>query len=208
MPVLADDDERIFARCAWRILPFLSLLFLLNYLDRVNVGFAALTMNRDLGFSSSVFGFGAGLLFFSFFLFAIPSAVAAERFGARWWLFGTLFAWGLLSAATAFVRGAAGFYAIRFMLGATEAGFLPGVVYYLTLWFPPSRRARYMAMFLIAGPLSFILGGPLSGAILTFGEFAGLRGWQWLFLLEGLPTLLLAFAAPLLLPNSVLQAQW
>lgn len=208
MPVLADDDERIFARCAWRILPFLSLLFLLNYLDRVNVGFAALTINRDLGFSSSVFGFGAGLLFFSFFLFAIPSAVAAERFGARWWLFGTLFAWGLLSAATAFVRGAAGFYAIRFMLGATEAGFLPGVVYYLTLWFPPSRRARYMAMFLIAGPLSFILGGPLSGAILTFGEFAGLRGWQWLFLLEGLPTLLLAFAAPLLLPNSLLQAQW
>jgi ACS family tartrate transporter-like MFS transporter len=94
------------------------------------------------------------------------------------------------------------------MLGATEAGFLPGVVYYLTLWFPPSRRARYMAMFLIAGPLSFILGGPLSGAILTFGEFAGLRGWQWLFLLEGLPTLLLAFAAPLLLPNSLLQAQW
>ena len=166
-------SERIFARCAGRILPFLSLLFLLNYLDRVNVGFAALTMNRDLGFSPSVFGFGAGLLFFSFFLFAIPSAVAAERFGARWWLFGTLFAWGLLSAGTAFVRGAAEFYTIRFLLGATEAGFLPGVVYYLTLWFPPSRRARYMAIFLIAGPLSFIVGGPLSGVILTVGQFAG-----------------------------------
>jgi len=208
MPALADEDERIFSRCAWRILPFLSLLFLLNYLDRVNVGFAALTMNHDLGFSPSVFGFGAGLLFFSFFLFAIPSAVAAERFGARWWLFGTLSAWGLLSAGTGFVRGTAGFYAIRFLLGATEAGFLPGVVYYLTLWFPPSRRAHYMAVFLIAGPLSFILGGPLSGTILTFSEFAGLRGWQWLFLLEGLPTLLLAFAVPVLLPNSPMQAKW
>lgn len=205
---MADEDERIFARCAWRIIPFLSLLFLLNYLDRVNVGFAALTMNRDLGFSPSVFGFGAGLLFFSFFLFAIPSAVAAERFGARWWLFGTLFAWGLLSAGTGFVRGTAEFYAIRFLLGVTEAGFLPGVVYYLTLWFPPSRRAHYMAIFLIAGPLSFILGGPLSGAILTLHEFAGLRGWQWLFFLEGVPTLLLAFAAPLVLPNSPLQAKW
>ena len=208
MPVLADEEERIFARCAWRTIPFLSLLFLLNYLDRVNVGFAALTMNRDLGFSPSVFGFGAGLLFFSFFLFAIPSAVAAERFGARWWLFGTLFSWGLLSAGTGFVRGTTGFYAIRFLLGITEAGFLPGVVYYLTLWFPPSRRAHYMAIFLIAGPLSFILGGPLSGAILTLHEFAGLRGWQWLFLLEGVPTLLLAFAAPLVLPNSPLQAKW
>jgi ACS family tartrate transporter-like MFS transporter len=186
----------------------LALLFLLNYLDRVNVGFAALTMNRELGFSPSVFGFGAGLLFFSFFLFAIPSAVAAERFGARWWLFATLFAWGLLSAGTAFVSGAAEFYTIRFLLGATEAGFLPGVVYYLTLWFPPSRRARYMAVFLIAGPLSFIVGGPLSGVILSTAQFAGLRGWQWLFLLEGLPTLLLAFLAPLLLPNSPSQANW
>ena len=201
-------EERIFARCAWRLIPFLSLLFLLNYLDRVNVGFAALTMNRDLGFTPSVFGFGAGLLFFSFFLFAIPSAVLAEHFGARWWLCGTLFVWGLLSAATAFVRGPAEFYSARFMLGASEAGFLPGIVYYLTLWFPPSQRAGFMAMFLIAGPLSFILGGPLSGVILTLGPFAGVKGWQWLFLIEGLPTVVLAMAVPMMLPNSPAQAKW
>jgi MFS transporter, ACS family, tartrate transporter len=207
MPAL-DRDERIFARCAWRLIPFLSLLFLLNYLDRVNVGFAALTMNRELGFSPSVFGFGAGLLFFAFFLFAIPSAVMAERFGARWWLFGTLFVWGVLSAATGFVRGPAEFYAVRFILGASEAGFLPGIVYYLTLWFPPSRRARFMAMFLVAGPLSFILGGPVSGAILTLGAFAGLKGWQWLFLIEGLPTVVLALLVPVLLPNSPAKAKW
>jgi MFS transporter, ACS family, tartrate transporter len=202
------DEGRIFARCAWRLIPFLSLLFLLNYLDRVNVGFAALTMNRELGFSPSVFGFGAGLLFFSFFLFAIPSAVMAERFGARWWLCGTLLVWGVLSAATAFVRGPAGFYTVRFLLGASEAGFLPGIVYYLTLWFPPSQRARFMALFLVAGPLSFILGGPLSGAILTLRQFAGLHGWQWLFLIEGLPTVALALAVPALLPNSPMHARW
>ncbi len=202
------DAERIFIRCAWRLLPFLSLLFLLNYIDRVNVGFAALTMNRDLALSPSVFGFGAGLLFFAFFIFAIPSGVAAERLGARWWLFVTLFAWGLLSSAPAFVRDSTGFYAVRFLLGAAEAGFLPGAVYYLTLWFPPSRRAHYMAMFLVAGPLAFILGGPLSGAILSIRYFAGLTGWQWLFVLEGLPTSLLALAIPFVLPNSPLEARW
>ena len=177
-------------------------------MDRVNVGFAALTMNRELGLSPSVFGFGAGLLFFAFFVFAIPSAVAAERVGARWWLFATLFAWGLLSSATAFVHDTAGFYAVRFLLGAAEAGFLPGVVYYLTLWFPPSRRAHYMAMFLVAGPLAFILGGPLSGAILSVHQFGGLTGWQWLFVIEGLPTSLLALAIPIMLPNSPSQAGW
>lgn len=206
MPAL--PDEGILSRCAWRLIPFLSLLFLLNYLDRVNVGFAALTMNRALGFSPAVFGFGAGLLFFSFFLFAIPSAVISQRFGARWWLFGTLSVWGLLSAGTAFVRGPGEFYTLRFLLGAAEAGFLPGIIYYLTLWFPPSHRARFMAMFLVAGPLAFILGGPISGAILSAGSYAGLQGWQWLFVLEGLPTFFLALVIPVLLPNSPIAAKW
>ena len=165
-------------------------------------------MNRELGFSPSVFGFGAGLLFFAFFLFAIPSAVAAERFGARWWLFATLAVWGLLSAGTAFVRNQTEFYAVRFVLGAAEAGFLPGIVYYLTLWFPPSYRARFMAMFVAAGPLAFIVGGPVSGAILTIRTFGGLSGWQWLFIIEGLPTLLLALMVPLILPNSPVTARW
>jgi MFS transporter, ACS family, tartrate transporter len=207
MPVLADE-QRIFARCAWRLIPFLSLLFLLNYLDRLNVGFAALTMNRALGFSPSVFGFGAGLLFFSFFLFAIPSAVISQHFGARWWLFCTLSVWGLLSAGTAFVRGPGEFYALRFLLGAAEAGFLPGIIFFLTLWFPPSHRAKFMAMFLVAGPLAFILGGPVSGAILSADSYAGLQGWQWLFLLEGLPTFFLALIIPALLPNSPNAAIW
>lgn len=207
MPVL-PGEESVFAKCAWRLIPFLSLLFLLNYLDRVNVGFAALTMNRALGFSPSVFGFGAGLLFFSFFLFAIPSAVISQRFGARWWLFSTLSVWGLLSAGTALVRSPGEFYALRFLLGAAEAGFLPGIIYYLTLWFPPSQRAKFMAMFLVAGPLAFILGGPVSGAILSVGSYAGLQGWQWLFLLEGLPTFFLALIIPAVLPNSPDAAKW
>lgn len=202
------DEDLIFAKCAWRLIPFLSLLFLLNYLDRVNVGFAALTMNRALGFTPSVFGFGAGLLFFSFFLFAIPSAVISQRFGARWWLFGTLSVWGLLSAGTAFVRGPGEFYALRFLLGAAEAGFLPGIIYYLTLWFPPSHRAKFMAMFLVAGPLAFIIGGPVSGVILSVGSYAGLQGWQWLFLLEGLPTFFLALIIPAVLPNAPGAAKW
>ncbi|HEX5280120.1 MAG TPA: MFS transporter [Micropepsaceae bacterium] len=202
------DDPRIFGKCAWRLIPFLSLLFLLNYLDRVNVGFAALTMNRALGFSPSVFGFGAGLLFFSFFLFAIPSAVISQRFGARWWLFGTLSVWGLLSSGTGFVSTPGEFYALRFLLGAAEAGFLPGIIYYLTLWFPPSHRAKFMAIFLVAGPLAFIFGGPVSGAILSAGVHAGLQGWQWLFLIEGLPVFFLALIIPAVLPNSPNTAEW
>ena len=204
----AREAERIFVKCAARLIPFLVLLFLMNYVDRVNVGFAALTMNRDLELSPSVFGFGAGLLFFSFFLFAIPSSVLVERWGARRWLFSILAVWGLLSASTAFVQGAASFYVVRFLLGVAEAGFLPGIVFYFTYWFPPSYRARFTASFLVAGPLSFILGGPLSSVILQMEGLWGLHGWQWLFLIEGLPTSLVAFAVLKFLPDGPAHASW
>jgi ACS family tartrate transporter-like MFS transporter len=202
------SDDRVFAKCGWRLIPFMSLLFLVNYLDRVNVGFAALTMNRDLGLSPSVFGLGAGLLFFAFFLFAVPSSVALERGGAKRWLFHILAIWGALSAATALVQGPASFYVLRFLLGAAEAGFLPGITFYLTYWFPPSYRARFTAWFLIAGPLSFILGGPLSSVILQMDGLAGLHGWQWLFVLEGSPALLLGFVVLTFLPNGPADAAW
>jgi ACS family tartrate transporter-like MFS transporter len=186
----------------------LALLFLFNYLDRVNVGFAALTMTQDLGFSPSVFGLGGGLLFLSFFLFAIPSTILLERVGAKRWLFWILVIWGLLSASTAFVQTPTSFYAVRFLLGIAEAGFVPGVIFYLTYWFPPVYRARHFAGFVSAGPLAFIIGGPVSSLILTMDGIAGLYGWQWLFLLEGLPAVLLAFVALRILPDRPADAPW
>jgi ACS family tartrate transporter-like MFS transporter len=201
-------NEQPFARCAWRLVPFLALLFLFNYLDRVNVGFAALTMTRDLGFSPSVFGFGAGLLFLAFFLFAIPSTVLLERVGAKRWLFWILVIWGSLSASTAFVQTPMSFYVVRFLLGIAEAGFVPGVIFYLTYWFPPAYRARHFAGFVSAGPLAFIIGGPVSSLILSMDGLAGLYGWQWLFLLEGLPAVLLAFVALRILPDGPAEAAW
>jgi ACS family tartrate transporter-like MFS transporter len=201
-------SEQPFAKCAWRLVPFLALLFLFNYLDRVNVGFAALTMTRDLGFSPSVFGFGGGLLFLAFFLFAIPSTVLLERVGAKRWLFWILVIWGSLSASTAFVQTPVHFYVVRFLLGIAEAGFVPGILFYLTYWFPPAYRARHFAGFVSAGPLAFIIGGPVSSLILTMDGIAGLYGWQWLFLIEGLPTLLLAVIALRVLPDRPADASW
>jgi ACS family tartrate transporter-like MFS transporter len=201
-------SEQPFAKCAWRLVPFLALLFLFNYLDRVNVGFAALTMTRDLGFSPSVFGFGGGLLFLAFFLFAIPSTVLLERVGAKRWLFWILVIWGSLSASTAFIQTPTHFYVVRFLLGIAEAGFVPGIIFYLTYWFPPAYRARHFAGFVSAGPLSFIVGGPVSSLILTMDGIAGLHGWQWLFLIEGLPAVLLAFVALRVLPDRPADATW
>ena len=137
------SERLIFARCPWRLLPFIMVLYLVNYIDRVNVGFAALTMNADLGFSPSIYGFGAGVFFVGYMLFQVPANVILARVGARRWIFSILAVWGLLSAATAFVRNPAEFYAVRFLLGVAEAGFFPGMMYYLTLWFPQAYRARF-----------------------------------------------------------------
>jgi MFS transporter, ACS family, tartrate transporter len=195
------DEDRIFSKCAWRLIPFMALLFLVNFLDRVNVGFAALTMNRDLGFSPSVYGFGAGVLFIGYFLFQLPSNMILARIGARRWIFCIVLAWGALSMANAMVRDAASFYALRFLLGLAESGYYPGMIFYMTLWFPKAYRARFAANFLIGLPLAFVVGAPVSSLILEMDGVLSLHGWQWLFLLEGLPAFALAFAVPSMFPD-------
>jgi ACS family tartrate transporter-like MFS transporter len=201
-------DDKLFIKCAWRLIPFMTLLYVVNFLDRVNVGFAALTMNKDLGFSPATFGFGAGVFFVGYALFQVPANVVLERMGARRWIFSIMVVWGALSASNAFVQSAGGFYILRFALGAVEAGFVPGVFFYLTLWFPPAYRARFIASFMAAAPISAIVGGPLSGAILGMDGVLSLRGWQWLFLIEGLPACVLAFAVLKFLPDGPASAGW
>ena len=203
-----NGNDHVFLKCAWRLIPFMMLLYLLNFLDRVNVGFAALTMNRDLGFTPEIYGFGAGMLFFSYAFFQLPANLVFERLGARRWVFCMLVTWGLISAANAFLQNATSFYVLRFLLGAAEAGFFPGMIYYLTLWFPQAYRARFIAMFMTAQPFAFIIGGPLSTLILDMDGVAGLRGWQWLFLIEGLPAVLLSFAVLRWLPDGPATASW
>ena len=196
------DQEQVFVKCAWRLIPFMMLLYFTNYLDRVNVGFAALTMNQDLGFSPSVYGFAAGIFFVSYAMFQIPANVLLERIGARRTVFTIMAIWGAVSASTALVREPAVFYVLRFLLGVAEAGFFPGMILYLTFWFPREYRARFTAIFMLAIPLSAILGGPISGFILGMDGVAGLRGWQWLFLIEGAPACLLGiFAVRKYLPD-------
>jgi MFS transporter, ACS family, tartrate transporter len=201
-------EEKVFAKCERRLIPFLALLYLVSIVDRLNVGFAALTMNADLGFSPSVFGFGAGIFFLGYMLFQVPANLMLVRLGARRWVFSILIVWGAISAACAFVQGPMSFYVLRFLLGVAEAGLFPGVVLYLTYWFPQERRARAIAGFMAASPLAFIVVGPLSGALLTMDGVGGLKGWQWLFLIEGLPACLLAFALLKLVPDGPEHATW
>lgn len=200
--------EQVFIKCAWRLIPFMGLLYLVNYIDRTNAGFAALTMNKDLGFSSVVYGFGAGIFFIGYSLFQVPANLMLERVGARRWIFSIMAAWGLLAAANALVRTPTGFYVVRFFLGVAEAGFTPGMFLYLTYWFPRSYLARVTSQFLIALPLSFVIGGPLSSLILGMDGMMGLHGWQWLFLVEGVPAFLIAFAVLKFLPDGPQHASW
>jgi ACS family tartrate transporter-like MFS transporter len=179
-----------------------------SYIDRVNVGFAALTMNKDLGFSPAIYGFGAGIFFVGYSLFQVPANVILDRVGARRWVFYILATWGVISAACALVQGPASFYALRFLLGMAEAGCYPGMIFYLTLWFPQAYRGRFTAGFIAAIPLAFVIGAPLSGLILRMDGVAGFHGWQWLFLVEGLPAFLLAFAVRKFLPDGPANASW
>jgi MFS transporter, ACS family, tartrate transporter len=202
------EEDRVFAKCAWRLIPLMMLLYVVNYIDRVNVGFAALTMNKDLGFSPAIFGFGAGLFFLGYLLFQVPMSVTLERVGARRSIFAILIIWGAISAGTALVQGPHSFYALRFLLGVAEAGFFPVMLVYLTHWFPRSYRGRFTAVFMTAIPLSSIIGGPLSGFILGMGGIGGLAGWQWMFLIEGTPACLLGVTVLFFLPDGPGDAAW
>ena len=201
-------EEKIFAKAAWRLIPFMGLLYVVSFLDRVNVGFAALTMNADIGLNDRAYGLGAGIFFIGYFIFEVPSNAILERIGARVWMFRITLTWGLVSMSTALVHGPYAFYFVRFLLGAAEAGFFPGMVLYLTYWFPEATRARFIALFMVAIPLASVVGAPLSGLILTFDGFRGLHGWQWLFLIEGLPSCLLAFVTLAYLPDRPTKAGW
>ena len=197
----AVETHAAFMKAAWRLVPFVTIGYLVNYMDRNNVGFAALTMNRDTGLTATQFGFGAGVLFFGYSVFEIPSNIALYRFGARRWIARIMITWGIVSAATAFVRGPQSWYALRFLLGVAEAGFFPGITFYLATWFPAEYRARMLAWFLVAIPASTVVGGPISGLILEMNGILGLAGWQWLFIIEGLPATLMGIAALRVLPD-------
>ena len=192
----------------FRLMPLLMSCYLLAYLDRINIGFAALTMNRDLHLDPYHYGLGAGLFFWGYFFFEVPSNLLLNRFGARRWIARIMVTWGVLSMGTAFIGGWAGFLTLRFLLGIAEAGLFPGVILYLTFWFPAAYRARIIAAFMVAIPASLAVGSPISSAILAMNGIAGFRGWQWLFLIEGAPTLLLAILVPLVLADRPRDAKW
>jgi len=203
------DDARadaILARAARRLIPVMALMYVASFLDRVNIGFAALTMNQDLGFSPQVFGIGAGIFFFGYFFFEIPSNLMLEKVGARVWMCRIMVSWGLVSMATAFVQGPTSFYILRFLLGLAEAGLYPGMILYMTYWFPQATRARFIALFLAAVPAASVIGAPISGWLLGFNGL--LHGWQWMLLLEGLPSLALGIAVLWLLPDRPGNAKW
>ncbi len=192
----------------WRLVPFLLLLYIVAYLDRINVGFAALQMNQQLKFTDAVYGLGAGMFFAGYFFFQIPSNLILERIGARVWISILMIAWGIISASTAFVTSAHGFYILRFALGVAEAGFFPGIILYMKRWFPLIVRARTVAWFMTAGPISGLIGGPLSGAILQMRTLDAFKGWQRLFIMEGAPAILLGFAAYAYLTERPQDAEW
>ncbi|CAL77625.1 putative transport protein (MFS superfamily); putative tartrate transporter [Bradyrhizobium sp. ORS 278] len=195
-------------RVSWRIMPFMMICYLFAILDRGNVGMASLQMVHDLGMSKAVFGFGASLFFFSYFLMEVPSNLALQRFGARRWIARIMITWGIISAGMAFVQGQNSFYVMRFLLGAAEAGFFPGVLLYLTYWLPANYRGRLIALFGISIPAASFIGSPLGGLLLDLDGLLGLRGWQWLFIVEGVPTVLLGLVCLAILTDRPEEARW
>ncbi len=191
-----------------RLLPYLFLLYVVAYLDRVNVSFAAPGLSQSLGFTSSVFGLGAGMFFAGYVLCEVPSNLILRRVGARLWIARIMVTWGIAACGMALVHAAWSFHLLRFLLGVAEAGFLPGIIYYLTLWYPPQRRARAVALFMAATPVAGIVGAPLSGLLLGLGGTWNLEGWQWMFVLEGVPAVLLGFSVLRLLPDGPEDAPW
>jgi D-galactonate transporter len=205
----SDHLDALYRRVSWRLMPFLFLCYVAAYLDRVNVGFAKLQMLADLRFSDTVYGLGAGIFFIGYFLFEVPSNLLMTRTGARIWIARIMISWGLISSALMFANSVATFYLLRFLLGAAEAGFFPGIILYLTYWYPAHRRARMVALFMSGVAVAGVVGGPLSGWIMTaFAGRYGLSGWQWLFLLEGLPSVLIGIWTLFYLDDGIRSASW
>ena len=202
------EQERVISKVLWRVVPFLLVCYIVAYLDRVNVGVAGLTMTHDLGLSPSQFGWSAGLFFFGYFLAEVPSNLALQAVGARKWIARILITWGLISAGTAFAIGPVSFGVMRFLLGLGEAGFTPGVFLYFTYWFPARARGRATAAFLLGIPIANIIGAPISSSLLALDGFAGLHGWQWLLVLEGLPATILGFVCLFTLTDKPEYAKW
>ena len=201
-------QEAVLKKIAWRIVPLLTLAYVVNYLDRTNIGFAALTMNKELAFTATEFGIGAGVLFIGYTVFEVPSNLALYRFGARRWIARIMITWGIVSALTALVVGVKSYYLARFALGVAEAGFFPGVAYYFAAWFPTQYRTRMLAWFLVAIPLSSVVGGPISGLLLELDGMLGLKGWQWLFIIEGIPAVILGVVVLRVLADRPANATW
>ena len=208
---MLDADRReaaILRRVSLRLVPFLLVAYLVAVIDRTNVGFASIQMNHDIGMTGAAFGFAGGIFFLSYFIFEIPSNLALQRFGASRWLARVMISWGIVAGATAFVTGPTGFLVMRVILGAAEAGFFPGVILYMTYWFPSKYRARMMGWFILSVPASGIVGSPISGALLEADGFLGLHGWQWMFLMEAVPAVLLGVVAIWWLTDRPEQARW
>jgi len=212
-----DIETRTIARVTRRLIPFLILCYFVAYLDRVNVGFGALQMNKQLGLSQTAFGFGAGIFFVAYFFFEVPSNLFLERFGARRWITRIMFTWGIISGAMAFIPAISSglglspttvFISLRTLLGFAEAGFFPGIIFFLTLWFPGAYRGRMVGYFMAAIPLSTVIGAPLSGQLLNLDGVSGLAGWQWMFLIEAIPALLLSFVVLTYLTDKPADAHW
>jgi len=204
----SELESRTMRKITWRLVPFLMLCYFIAYLDRVNVGFAGASMRHDLNLSAEAFGGAAGIFFIAYFFFEVPSNLALNRFGARKWIARIMFTWGLVSGAQAFVTGEVSFNIVRLLLGVAEAGFFPGIIFFLTLWFPSIYRARIVGLFMFAIPISTVIGSPISGLVLGLEGVWGLHGWQWVYLIEALPALLMTFAVLYYLTDRPADARW
>jgi ACS family tartrate transporter-like MFS transporter len=203
------EEQALVRKMAWKVLPFLLLTYLICIIDRLNVGFAALTMNAELGFTATIYGWGAGLFFFGYFLGEVPSNLILTKVGARIWFTRIMLSWGVLAVAMGFISGQASFFIIRFLLGVAEAGFFPGVIYYLTLWFPAQYRGRIFGLFLIISPLNNTIAAPIAGLILKFFDGTmGYPGWRWLFIVEGIPSIILGFFTLKAITDRPSEAKW
>ncbi|MEJ8855230.1 MFS transporter [Variovorax robiniae] len=201
-------ERQVMAKVSWRLVPFLMFCYFIAYLDRVNIGFAGASMSKDLGLTAAAFGGAAGIFFVAYFFFEVPSNLMLERFGARKWIARIMFTWGIITGAQAFVVGETSLNIIRLLLGVAEAGFFPGIIFYLTLWFPSAYRARICGLFMFAIPISTVIGAPISGLLLNLDGMGGLHGWQWMFIIEAIPAVLLTFAVLYYLTDRPKEAKW